>query len=139
MKFIIHGRIPSKKNSKRIVMFGHRPAIISSKDYMAWHTVAMYELKSQIKGMARRIRASGPYQVEIWLWAENMRKGDMTNKAESLNDLLVDMEIIEDDNWFVVPDVVLHFMGIDKENPRAEIGISKFTRILSLPQKVVKK
>lgn len=128
MKFIIHGRIPSKKNSKRIVRFGDRSAIISSEDYMAWHTVAMYELKSQLKGMANRIRESGPHQIDITIYSENKRRGDLTNKAESIMDLLVDISVIEDDNWFVVPKVTLHFGGVDKKNPRAEIEINPFVR-----------
>jgi hypothetical protein len=38
-------------------------------------------------------------------------------------DLLVDCGIIEDDNWFVVPEVRAKFGGVDKDNSRAEITI----------------
>lgn len=129
MKITLTGRIPSKKNSKRIVMAGHRPMILSSKDYEAWHTIASFELKSQVKGMANRIRLSGPYRIHIKIFAENARKFDLTNKAESIMDLLVDNYIIEDDNWSVVPFVDLEFGGIDKKNPRAEIDLYRVPRL----------
>ena len=123
MKIVLSGRIPSKKNSKRIVMAGRRPMIISSKDYETWHTVASYELRSQVKGSANRIRLSGPKKVAITIFAPNKVKGDLSNKAESIMDLLVDNGVIEDDNWFEVPELCLTFGGVDKGNPRAEVVI----------------
>ncbi len=125
MTITLHGRIPSKKNSKRLVMFGHRPGIISSKDYEAWHTLASYELKGQVKGMTNRIRLSGQHRIEITFFAAKRFKADLTNKAESIMDLLVDNYVIEDDNWFVVPEILLTFGGIDKTNERAIIEIRK--------------
>lgn len=125
MKIVLSGRIPSKKNSKRIVMAGNRPMIISSKDYETWHTVASYELRSQVKGSANRIRLSGPHKIEIKIFPPNKVKGDLSNKAESIMDLLVDNGVIEDDNWFEVPTLALIFGGVDKANPRAEIVIER--------------
>ena len=52
------------------------------------------------------------------------RKADLTNKAESIMDLLVDTKIIEDDNWFIINNINLKFGGVDTKNPRAEIEIS---------------
>jgi hypothetical protein len=40
-------------------------------------------------------------------------------------DLLVDGGIIGDDNWNVVPEVLLRCLGIDRKDPRAEITIEK--------------
>ena len=125
MRFIIHGHVPSKKNSKRLVYAGHRPLLISSKAHEAWHTVAMYELKSQVKGMANRIASSGPHKVTIELWGENARRSDLTNKAESIMDLFVDMGIFRDDNWNEIPQVHIIYRGIDRKNPRAEITVEK--------------
>ena len=125
MKLTLSGRVPSKKNSKRIVMAGSRPMILSSKDYEAWHTAASYELRLQLKGTINRIRFSGPYKVEITIYAPNKVKGDLSNKAESIMDLFVDNYVLADDNWFEVPELVLTFGGVDKENPRAEITISR--------------
>ncbi len=122
MTLRISGRIPSKKNSKRIVMFGHRPAIISSKDYEAWHTIASYEIKPQIHGL--KLPLCGPQKIELVFYAETKRLWDLTNKAESIMDLLTDSGVIQDDNYSFVPMIHLLFGGWDKKNPRAEITIT---------------
>jgi hypothetical protein len=41
-------------------------------------------------------------------------------------DLLVDAGIIDDDNWYVVPEVRFKFGGVDRLNPRAEITIELY-------------
>ena len=102
-------------------MAGHRPAIISSKDYMAWHTVASYELSFQ---MPRNLMLTGPNKVAITIFSPNKIKGDLTNKAESIMDLLVDCGVIADDNWFEVMHIELTFGGVCKEDPRAIINVS---------------
>ena len=61
--------------------------------------------------------------IEIVVFPATRRRGDLTNKAESVMDLLVDCKVIEDDNWFSVPRVNLIFGGVDRTNPRAEVTI----------------
>ena len=51
------------------------------------------------------------------------RKTDLTNKAESVMDLLVDCGVIEDDSWQFVPKLYLSCLGTDKEKPGATIWI----------------
>ncbi len=112
----IPSRIPSKKNSKRIIQVHGRPIIISSKDYLDWEKDALVYLKG--------IKINGKIEgIVIKIFADSKRKSDLTNKAESIMDALVKAEVIEDDNWFVVPELLLKFGGVDKENPRAEIVI----------------
>jgi len=118
MTITITGRIPSKKNSKRIVRFGKRSAIISSKDYVAWHKTASVQLLG-IKPISEPIK-----KISVRFWWADARKTDLSNKFESLADLLVDNKIISDDNYTVIPIVTLASMGIDRKNPRAEIKIS---------------
>lgn len=62
-------------------------------------------------------------EIIIDFYVENKRKADLSNKAESIMDLLVDASVIEDDNFFVVPRLILNYKGQDKEKPRAEIDI----------------
>ena len=126
MKIVIHGHVPSKKNSKRLVYAGHRPVLISSKAYEAWHTIAMYEVMQEIKSIAPKYRIiESPSEVSVTIFAATRRKEDLTNKAESVMDLLVDMGVLADDNWTEVPRVCLQYGGYDKSNPRAEIEIVK--------------
>lgn len=62
-------------------------------------------------------------EITIDFYVENKRKADLSNKAESIMDLLVDAGVIEDDNFFVVPRLVLNYKGQDKDDPRAVIEI----------------
>lgn len=117
IKLTLTGDVPSKKNSKQIIYVKGRPLIISSKNHKEWHGRALHQLLG-IKPVESDIE-----RVELIFYPGSKRKSDATNKAESIMDLLVDAGIIEDDNWFVVPEVLLKFGGCDKENPRCEITI----------------
>lgn len=86
---------------------------------MAWHYEATQQVFQQ-----RPKQGIKQCTVEITFFAPDARKADLSNKAESLMDLLVDTKILEDDNWFVVKKLTLIFGGIDKKNPRAEIEIT---------------
>ena len=117
MKLTLAGDIPSKKNSKQIIYIKDRPLIIPSKNHKIWHTGAMSQLsgKRPVEGQISRLEAV--------FYPSTKRKSDLSNKFESVADLLVDAGIIEDDNWWVMPEVNLKFGGVDRENPRAEITI----------------
>ncbi len=114
MKIILTGRIPSKKNSKTIVCMGRVPRLLPSANHQKWHK----ETSLQLKGKNKIPPNS---KITFTLYAPDLRKGDLSNKWESIADLLVDNGIIEDDNWFVLGDVRMVFGGVDKEFPRCEI------------------
>ncbi len=119
--FQIKGRIPSKKNSLRRIRRGNRTFTIASEQHEIWHKDACIQLLQQ-----RSQFPSAPVEkakIVILLKAPDYRKGDLTNKAESLMDLLVDNKILSDDNWFVCGEINLKFEGVDKENAGAEIRI----------------
>ncbi len=86
--------------------------------YATWHEEKCWELKFQRIGSIENIKS-----IEIVIYAPDKRKSDLTNKAESIMDLLVDNKIIEDDNWFEIPFITLKFGGVDRGDPRAEIVI----------------
>lgn len=71
----------------------------------------------------------GPLNIEMKFWFPDRRKADLTNKAESIMDLLVDAGIIEDDNVNVCPRVWLEFCGMDREAARVEIYIINHTKL----------
>lgn len=53
------------------------------------------------------------------------RKADLSNKVESIMDLLVDNGIIEDDSWQYVPRLFMEFIEVDKKNPRVLVWITE--------------
>jgi Holliday junction resolvase RusA-like endonuclease len=61
--------------------------------------------------------------VELLFYSSTARGEDLDNKANSIMDLLVKAKIIPDDNWNIVPKLILEYGGKDKENPRCEITI----------------
>lgn len=122
MILTIAGRVPSKKNSKRWMKRGRGMYLLPSESYENWHDDAVIQVMQQIRGLELPIMKTD--RITISLFPPDRIKADLSNKAESLNDLLVDCGVIADDNWFVVPELILHFGGVDKENPRAVVEIS---------------
>lgn len=111
------GRIPSKKNSRINTSSGRS---FPSKEYSAWH-------KNALKQLPRvKVCAYNVVSVDIFIRFADLRKADLTNKAESIMDLLVDTGILADDNWKLVRPITLDG-GLDKNNPGATIKIKEKT------------
>jgi len=90
-----------------------------NKRYTAWHKLATNVLQFCTTPLE-------PIQaclIKIEFYAPDKRKRDLTNFAESINDLLADNGIIEDDNWYIVPIVHLYYRGVNKENPSAIVTL----------------
>lgn len=62
-------------------------------------------------------------RVEIRIYFPDNRRADMSNKIESLMDLMVDCCLLIDDSWQHTGTVEMIPCGIDRDNPRAEITI----------------
>ncbi len=119
VKITLTGDVPSKKNSKQIIYVRGRPIIIPSKNHKAWHYDAMSQV-AEIKPVVKQISA-----IELIFYPSTKRLFDLSNKAESIMDLLVDAAIIKDDNYSVVPKLILQIGNHDKLNPRTEIKINE--------------
>ena len=94
LQFVLTGRIPSKKNSR--VTNRKTGRSFPSKDYVAWHKDA--EMQLLVTRTPRKLLADLVAVVMIIFFPDN-RIADLTNKAESIMDLLVDMRVIRNDNW----------------------------------------
>ncbi len=116
MKIVLTGRVPSKKNSKRVFCRGKYPTVIPSEKHQEWHKVASVELLQFSNNALKRSKT-----LRMTFYPPDARKADLTNKAESVMDLLVDNGYLEDDNWFEVSGLLLMMGGIDNLNPRVEI------------------
>ena len=118
MKFTIFGRIPSKKNSRTIVMRGKYPLSIPSKNYNEWHIEQSWVLKKYVP--AKPIDCC---TVVITLFKPDRRRTDLINKGESIQDTLVDIGMLRDDDDTCITSLHMVSGGVDKENPRAEVEI----------------
>lgn len=117
----IKGHVPSKKNSKRRVQRGAHVFMIPSAAHEVWHADAMMQVRYQYSNTKGAVLVARSVQIEFF--ARDKRGNDLSNKAESIMDLLVDAGILADDNWHVVPILGLIYRGVDKANPRALITI----------------
>ena len=113
----ITGRIPSKKNSRITVRKTGRS--FPSKAHEAWYKDATVQLMKQRAPRKNLERV----RVSIYIYFPDRRVADLTNKTESIMDLLVGYGVLKDDSWQVARPLVLDG-GYDKENPRAEIIIT---------------
>lgn len=110
----IHGRVPSKKNSKIMVCRGKFPMLLPSVRYKEWHVDASLQLKRH-----KKIHSDS---LTLTFFFPDNRRSDLTNKAESVMDLLVDNHLIEDDSWEHVKKLTLVFGGVEKKRPGVEIS-----------------
>jgi Holliday junction resolvase RusA-like endonuclease len=115
LAFTIYGRIPSKKNSRISTRSGRT---FPSKQYTAWHKDA----SKQLLGI-KPIEANTP--ITFVIYPPDNRSGDLSNKFQSIEDLMKDVGIIEDDNWYVLSDIHMMFGEVDKKNPRCCIYIEE--------------
>lgn len=123
MKLVLTGQIISKKNSRRMICRGNRPLLLPSQAYQNWHTGASWELKVQLntattKGISI---VHAPIQMGIKLWSKTKRKFDLENKVSSIQDLLVDNGILEDDNMTIIKRLEVEFMGYGEDKCEIEI------------------
>ena len=117
IKYTIKGETPSKKNSRNIFVRGGRPVNIPSKNYKEWHDDAVNQLQAQ----GAKPFPEKEVSITVVFYPRTLRPFDLSNKLESVADLLVDCGIIEDDNWKIVPEISAKIGIKDKDNPRAEI------------------
>jgi len=110
----IPGRIPSKKNSRMV----YNGRLVTNKKYREWCNIN----KWLVAGMKRIEKAES---VRLVFTFPDNRKTDLTNKAESVMDLLVEQRILQDDSWQSTGPVTLVPHGIDKYNPGVEIYIKE--------------
>lgn len=110
-KIVLFGIVPSKKNSRINTRSGRS---FPSSKYTAWHKDACKQLTG-----VNPIASGTP--IKFTYFSDSKRSGDLSNKWQSIEDTFTDCGIIEDDNWFCLPDIHMVFGGIDKLNPRAEV------------------
>lgn len=116
-QFIVHGSVPSKKNSKQISVRYGKPFVRCSDKYTQWHAKACEELLMQKKGFT-----TDRCKMILSFYYGDKRKRDADNATSSIFDTLKDVGIITDDNYNIIYKYIVE-ADYDKENPRCEIKI----------------
>jgi len=120
MQITLHWDVPSKKNSKvRTGKF-----LISSKAHRKRNSDQHKLRKVRKLKLPQELKAKLPFtncHVFLDFFPSTVRLYDLSNKAETIMDFLVEIGVLADDNVSVVPKLTLKHWGKDKENPRCEI------------------
>ena len=121
----ILGELYSSKNSKRIVHFGNRPALIASKAYMASvKPIEQQLVLNRYKWLKEIENAPKPLYVGFKFYRKTKRAWDFSNMVQGISDLMVKCGWLLDDN---VNEYIPVFCGweVDKNNPRTDIFLIK--------------
>ena len=122
-KITIYGELYSSKNSKRIVKFGNKMALIASKQYMA----SVKPIEQQLvlnrgKWLRMSENVPSPLKIVFKIYRKTKRRFDYINIVQGLLDCMTECKWIKDDNADEVLPVFEEY-EIDKKNPRVEIRI----------------
>ena len=119
----ILGQTPSKKNARINTRSGRS---FPSKRYTEWHKHSVEQLKA-IEGVYGKGIMPEKCEINYMFYCQDLRRRDVSNMLESINDLLVDVGILEDDDWKHVR-IGWADADLDRENPRAELNIKPYRR-----------
>lgn len=92
----IPSRVGIKKNSKRMIMAGGRPRLISSEKYLQWEKHAAAYVKQAMQGF--KLPISSPCRAEFVFYFKNHHAEiDISNALQGPEDLLEKLGVIEND------------------------------------------
>lgn len=122
-----HGVVYSKKNNKNIVVNRRtgRPQIISSQRVREMEVAMVREFQAQAAAAKWEASTDTTYEVSIFIRTKDRTRRDLDNQATSILDALVAAGVIPDDSMKYVISLQVEFMGVDKNDPRAEVVVRK--------------
>ena len=117
----IYGELYSSKNSKRIVRFGNKTAIIPSKAYLgSIKPIEQQLVLNRYKWQEEIKNASKPLKIGFKIYRKTHRRFDYQNILAGLSDLMVRCGWLPDDNADEFLPVYIPY-EVDKNNPRTII------------------
>jgi Holliday junction resolvase RusA-like endonuclease len=123
MTIILPGEPRTKKNSSRIVIAGGRPVLLPSKPYKEYREVCMWKIPGW-----QKTRINEPVNLQCVYYLGTKRRVDLCNLIEATCDILVDAGVIADDNSKIVVSHDGSRVKLDRDNPRAEITITRMSQ-----------
>ena len=120
MMITLPGEPRTKKNSQRIAYRNDKPFILPSKQYKEYREVCLWRIPAWQKA-----QIAEPVNVCCVYYMRTTRKVDLANLIEATCDILVDAGVIADDNSSIVVSHDGSRVLLDRENPHAEITITK--------------
>lgn len=124
--FTIQGETVSKKNSKQLFVKNGKPIITTSANYKKWYSCSVSQIKKQMT--QNKFPLNGPLHVEIHFYHKDKRRRDSDNGVSSILDLLSEQGVIEDDNWSVIPEIIVNNDMSKKVDAYCTIELYEYTR-----------
>ena len=117
-RYVFRGEVASKKNSKVLARVKGRPMLLPSRKYQEWEKRARLAIMAEGRP-TEPLKAARLFMV---IYHGDLIKRDSNNATQGVQDVLVDMGVLEDDNWMVIgtPDVT-HM--VDVTDPRLEVTV----------------
>jgi Holliday junction resolvase RusA-like endonuclease len=97
VELIIHGNVPSKKNSRIRTRSG---SYIPSAAFAEWQNQALWQVRAQCQQ-----RFLAPVSVEVIIYFATKARADLDNRLTSILDMLVEGLVLRDDKWQDVPQI----------------------------------
>lgn len=124
----IRGNVPSSKNSKRIVRHGNKNVIIWSKAATEYTRVSKPQWLDNKAHFLRMIEdKEPPYKIGFHFVRSSRHKYDFVNPLQTVQDLMVKYDWIEDDNITIVIPIPIkinnEYTSYDKDNPGVYINV----------------
>lgn len=119
MKIVIKGNPVTKKNSQRIVYARGHAMILPSKRYKEYEAKAMLYMPRLKEPINERVNLKCIYYMQTH------RIVDLPNLIEATCDIFVKYGVLKDDNSNIASGFDGSDVRYDKENPRAEIEITR--------------
>ena len=123
MTITLPGEPRAKKNSQRIVMAGGRPVVLPSKPYKEYRECCLWRIPGW-----QKTRINYPVNMKCVYYMATKRNVELVNLIEATCDILVDAGVIADDNSKIVVSHDGSRVKLDRDNPRAEITITRMSQ-----------
>lgn len=116
---VVYGNPATKKNSQQILTNKKtgRQFISQSNAYKRYERSAVLQLHKLSSAINKKV------QVKCLFYRDSMRRVDLTNLLEAIDDILVKAGIIKDDDFKILVSHDGSRVFVDRDNPRTEIFI----------------
>lgn len=119
------GVVYSKKNSKSIITNRRtgKPQIVSNQRAKAMEADMVDQFREQALIRGWEPNKDSIYHIAISIYAKDYTRRDLDNQATSVLDGLVAAGVIPDDSTKYIRSLLIDYLGVDKNDPRAKITI----------------
>ena len=119
-RYVFRGEVASKKNSKVLARVKGRPMLLPSRKFQEWEKRARLAIMAEGRPPVP-LKAA---RLSMVIYHGDLIKRDSNNATQGVQDVLVDMGVIQDDNWMVIGTPEVEHL-VDVDDPRLEVTVEE--------------